>query len=629
MLRQLLSISPALRLGWRSLPPADRARFGSAAAAELASAPGVDGDGAAPPPPEAAPGGARPSPGYVQPLTSTSAASASASHPARPRVKSWKWLFQLRQAANAGNADGCAAILRDRLERSSAASAWTSRAFADALRMLPPKDALRMYQLSRDHGVGPTPTMAVSVVRMHAALGMIRHVEGAVRDMLAAGLKPHWSTFFHWANVHAEAGDAEGVRRAAAAADAAGVPVTAHYQTLMVKALCKSGRTHATLTLLRDVLASGTPPPEPVWRALIHCHGLAGHALRCQAIFDEMRAAGVQAGPSTWSALVNAYAECRMPRQAAATMVAMRAAGVAGNHQTYTSLLKAFAQAGDVGAAQRAVGAMRADGLQPNAHVWGALLSACAVAGDVPTASAAFAEMVAAGWAPGVVQFTSLLSAHRNAGDMEGALRVLGEMDAAGVKPTMETFTEVITLLGQHGLTAQAEATFRAISAQGYAPDQIAYNVLAGALLGCWVDGGRRRGADLALRAEEVYREGWAAGATRPSRYLSPDGRLLRVDLHWQGTWSAQVRRGGAPRLVGAGPLRVRCDRCRRRRVGWVVRSQGGAGMRYRIASILIPLRLPCPPLAAPLWARCSWRCWRCWTSCWRPAPAAPRPRPR
>jgi pentatricopeptide repeat protein len=448
------------------------------------------------------------------------------------------WYLNLHRATTSGNYPDCYKILEERSRLSP--SVATSFAFERTMRALPPHQGLKIFQLAQKRGVAPTVGMVVNVIRIYADMGMLRHIESTVKDFIAAGVRHHWSIYFHWAAVFAEAGQPEGVTAAAAAAEAAGLEVTAHYQTMMVKALCKSGKPGRTLALLRELRQSGQVPPEPVWRALIHCHGQAGHAHRSQALFDEMRALGIVPGLPTWTALVNAYAECRMPRQAVEALAGMHAAGLRGNTQTYTVLLKACAHAGDVAAAQGAVEQMRRDGLEPTVHVWGALIAACAAAGDTTAARAAFSAMQESGCPAGIVQYTALLTAYRHAGDIAGGLQVLKEMDADQVKPGRETFTEIITLLGQHSMIGQAEEAFQAMRSQGYAPDQIAFNVLVGALMTNWVDEGRNPDSPLILRAEEVFKEGWQLGTTRPPKEFTQDGRLLRIDLHCQGTWSAQ-----------------------------------------------------------------------------------------
>ena len=464
--------------------------------------------------------------------------AASEKH-SKPKPKWPAWRNQLKTTATEGNYPACVEILEERIRQGHDGS--TSYAFEQVMGALPPHQGLQIYNLAQKHKIPLTVGMAVNLIRIYAAMGMLRHIAGSVTEFLEAGVRPHWSIFFHWAAVHAEAGQPEGVTAAATAAEAAGLFVTAHYQTMMVKALCKSGRPGHTLALLRDIRATGEVPPEPVWRALVHCHGQAGHAYRAQALFDEMREAGIVPGLATWTALVNAYAECRMPRQAIEALADMHAAGLHGNSQTYTVLLKACAYSGDVSAAQAAVEQMRRDGLEPTVHVWGALVAACAAAGDTTAARAAFAAMQESGCPAGVVQYTSLLTAYRHAGDLTGGLQVLKEMDADGVKPSRETYTELITILGQHGMITEAEEAFAAMRSQEYTPDQIAFNVLVGALLTNWVDEGRDPDSPLLLRAEEVFREGWHLGTTRPLKEVSHDGRLLRVDLHYQGTWSAQL----------------------------------------------------------------------------------------
>lgn len=236
-----------------------------------------------------------------------------------------------------------------------------------------------------------------------------------------------------------------------AAAEALGIQITAHYYTLLVKALCKAGKPGTTRILLQNLVDSGQIPPEPVWRTAIHCQGVAGRADHAQAMFDKMREVGVEPQLETWGSLVNAYAECYMPEKAMAAMNAMRAAGLRGNPQAYVALLKSCTHAASVPAALGAVRQMQEDGLTPNEHVWGALISACAAGGDAKAAREAFAAMRAANCPAGVVQYTALLTAHRNARDLAGGLQVLREMDAEGIAPTRETFTEIITLLGQHG----------------------------------------------------------------------------------------------------------------------------------------------------------------------------------
>lgn len=79
------------------------------------------------------------------------------------------------------------------------------------------------------------------------------------------------------------------------------------------------------------------------------------------------------------------------------------------------------------------------------------------------------------------------------------------------------------------------------MQAQGFTPDQISLNVLIGALLTNWVDSGRSPHSDLLAKADDVFHRGWATGVTRPLKHATGTTRLMRFDLHCQGTWSAQL----------------------------------------------------------------------------------------
>jgi pentatricopeptide repeat protein len=569
-LRQLLSISPAALRGWRRSSTLSSS-LGSAVDPHLAAEPPPPPPPPPPPsPPPPPPPPALPTPphaGTGRPLPPRAGAERpTPAHLPAPADdgRQWGWLVRLRELAAAGDADGCLAVLAERLDRAPG-GVWTSKAFAAALAALPPRAGLRVWELARARRVEPTPALAAAVVRLHDRLGMLRHVGAAVAELTAAGLRPAYQVYIAWASAAAEAGQPEGVRAAAAAAEAAGLRVAPHYMTLAVKALCRGGRHHEAMHLVRDALAAGgPPPPEPVWRALVHCQGLAGHAGRAQEAFDAAVAAGVEPGVETWTALVHAYAECRQAAGARAALARMRAAGVAPTQRTLTAAVKACAGDGDAAGAWAAVAeAAAVDGVRPNAHVWVAVASACAAAGDAAGARAAVEAAAAAGAPAGAMGYTAMLAAHRAARDVPGALGVLAEMDAAGVAPSLETFTELVAMWGEAGDAARAEEAFAAIGAQGRPADAVARNVLVGALLDCWAGAGRPpRGAAL-LRACEVFAEGWAAGIMRPPRELRDGGRVLVVDLHWQGTWSSQLallrtleelagagvarRRGGAP----------------------------------------------------------------------------------
>lgn len=90
-------------------------------------------------------------------------------------------------------------------------------------------------------------------------------------------------------------------------------------------------------------------------------------------------------------------------------------------------------------------------------------------------------------------------------------------------------------------MVREAQEAFEALQAQGLAPDQISLNVLVSALLSNWVDAGRPSTSPLLSNADEIFQRGWSIGITRPPLEASDKGRLLRVDLHCQGTWSAQL----------------------------------------------------------------------------------------
>lgn len=445
------------------------------------------------------------------------------------------------QAAVRGNdVEACRNILHDACEQRS--SRWVGRLVTNALRTAPPNFGLQLYEIARRKEIKPTASIAVSVVRMYAALNMVRHIPGAVNEMIMEGLKPHWSVYFHWAAANAEAAHPEGVSAAAEAARSAGIELTDHYHTLMIKALCKSGQRGNTLLLLNEWRTSGYVPPEPVWRALLHCHGQAGYVERTQEMFDEMRKGGVVPTIGTWTALLNAYAECGLLNKAINVAAAMKKTGLKGNTQFYTVLIKACMKDGNVVVARDALVQMKLDGLNPTIHIWGALLSVCAAAGDTVTARKVFEEMQSSGCKPTVVQYTALLSAYRSTNDLQGGLQVLEEMKCANISATKQTYTELMTLLGQHGLWEEAIAAFEKMQMQNIEPDKIAYNVMIGLLLCNWVDIDHRRGnSPLLLRTEEIFQEGWTMGKTMPKLVSSTgNGKVIHYDLQ-QGIWSAQL----------------------------------------------------------------------------------------
>ena len=121
------------------------------------------------------------------------AAAAAAQPPATPTLR---WSDHLKEVAAAGDLRTTMQVLEARVQAGHTLS--TRRAFETAIRLLPPRLALQAYHLAREKGVEPTTSMAISVVRVYAALGMLRHIEGAVKEMVAAGLTPHWSVYFNW-----------------------------------------------------------------------------------------------------------------------------------------------------------------------------------------------------------------------------------------------------------------------------------------------------------------------------------------------------------------------------------------------------------------------------------------------
>jgi len=126
-------------------------------------------------------------------------ANAAGAHAAvlhSDRLKDGSWHRRLKIASSSADLSTTMSILRERCERGT--GLWTARAFNIALRSLPPRLALQVYDLARSQGVQPTPSMANTIIDTYAALGMMRHIEGAVKEMLGQGLQPHWSIFFKW-----------------------------------------------------------------------------------------------------------------------------------------------------------------------------------------------------------------------------------------------------------------------------------------------------------------------------------------------------------------------------------------------------------------------------------------------
>lgn len=190
------------------------------------------------------------------------------------------WMKRLKTAVDAHDVNTCLAVLQEQLNHQAASGTtnyYITMGITRALEKLPPSHALQVWNLVKSRDLAPTTLLCVTIVKLLIKLGMVRHVEGTITGMLAAGMKPHWAPFFYWADAYAEAGDAAGVASVARAAHQHGIHVSDHYHTLLVKALCKDGRRAESLKLLDRLQQAGITPSEPTWRALIHCHGVAGH----------------------------------------------------------------------------------------------------------------------------------------------------------------------------------------------------------------------------------------------------------------------------------------------------------------------------------------------------------------
>eukprot|EP00887_Chlorella_sp_A99_P003301 scaffold9.g3301.t1 len=474
-------------------------------------------------------------------VADAAAAAAAAGGGGGAARAAFKRFRPLAAAAEAGDVEGMLAVLRAHTPEAP----LTVRSFNFALRQLPPRVALRAWEVMREKGVAPDSFTATVLVKVLTSLRMLRHLD-ATMDQLHGELQarrvavaPHWSSFMGWARAHAEAGHPDGVRRAMAAAAAAGLQIAPHYYTSLIKAHCVRGQSRAAEGVIKEMRAAGVARTEPVYRALMFCLGLGGHIQR--AVDTD----GITPGVSTYSALINCYADSSMPEQALQTLRQMRREGVTANVQAYSALMKAFAKVGDWRRCRAVLAVLAREGLAPNQQAWSVLVEACAEAaalapGDAAplrAARAAMADMRAAGCPPNVATWTSLLSAYGARGDAAGARRVLTEMRGAGVEPNLQTYTELMCCLGELGMHEEVQELLEETVERGLEPDRVAYAMALDALLYAWLRDKSQR--ELLLLAEEVYQR-YERGPLPLELMPAPAG-TLKLDLHGCSAWLGQA----------------------------------------------------------------------------------------
>lgn len=117
-------------------------------------------------------------------------------HHAQKATGSFRKLLQ--EAFKKKDVSQCISLLEQECKNPLHPGINISKLFCDAINHFPPKEALQIFNISKQYNITPTPGIAVSVIKMYASLGWYRHIEKAVHDMLHMGLAPHWSVFFHW-----------------------------------------------------------------------------------------------------------------------------------------------------------------------------------------------------------------------------------------------------------------------------------------------------------------------------------------------------------------------------------------------------------------------------------------------
>eukprot|EP00897_Mesotaenium_endlicherianum_P005960 jgi/Mesen1/5392/ME000268S04594 len=309
----------------------------------------------------------------------------------------------------------------------------------------------------------------------------------------------------------------------------AGVRLNAATYNTLVDACCKAGRAGDAEALVAGMRAHGVAPDCVTFTALIDAYGKAGllekvrqegGGWRRRERLGEgkggrgegggkamMMAAGVSADVLTYTALISACGRAGHLVRAEQLFADMRhLAGLRPNDVTYLALIDSYAKEGCYAKAEALFLEMKVAGFRPNVYAYSALLAAYGKASMHRQVARTFEAMRADGCRPNLVTYAALLAATGRCRTWEDALKLLYCLQRSASKTELAMCRLVLGAPGEALMWENAETMLESIKTHPRALQRSFYNALVDCL---WSFGLRGRAARVlaAGRLHNVYGE--------------------------------------------------------------------------------------------------------------------------
>jgi leucine-rich PPR motif-containing protein len=339
-------------------------------------------------------------------------------------------------------------------------------------------DAERLLRLAE--APGPADVRAYNILlKAHGGAGDAAALQGMLRRMAAAGVRPSRVTYNTLVEAYVQAGELARARACMEEAQAGGVELDAWSYTSLIKGHVQAGRVGAAAEVFASMRAAGVRPTCVTYTTLVEGHVLRGDLDAARQLVVDMAAAGEPPSAVTYNSLLRGYAaaaEGDALREALRLLDDMQSRGVAPAADTFNTLMAAAVGADDAQLAVDLHARMCAAGLREDGLTYTVLIQAHSRLGRVSDAVAAFEALSRdPGAAMDLIAYNAMVDAFARAGDMTAAESMLRTACACaertGAAPPLEAHGAVVAGYARLKLVQPAVDAVRRFHASGGTPD--------------------------------------------------------------------------------------------------------------------------------------------------------------
>ncbi|KAH7852097.1 hypothetical protein Vadar_020599 [Vaccinium darrowii] len=333
-----------------------------------------------------------------------------------------------------------------------------------------------VYAEILDDKIPPNIYTFNTMLNAYCKLGDVVQAELYLSKILQAGLRPDVHTYTSLILGHCRRKDVdrridEALKLFAHMEDDDCHPTVRTY-TVLICALCGSGRKTEALNLFEEMDEKGCEPNVHTYTVLIDNMCRDNKLDKAKEMFDAMSEKGLIPSVVTYNALIIGYCkeglidgafEGRV-EDAHCLLDSLEEKGMRANEVIFTALIDGYCKADKIDSACSLLEKMLAEDCFANSWTLNVLNI--------------LDQMVSLGLKPDVCTYTSFLVAYCNQGKLKEAEEVMAKMKEEGVLPDYMTYTALIDGYARGGLMHRAFDIFKCMVDTGCEPSHYAYSVL-------------------------------------------------------------------------------------------------------------------------------------------------------